>query len=137
MVVNDTEEILDTFKLLLEGEGYEVILYSYAPKEMEEVIRAQPDLVILDLMFGGEKLGWNLLEKMKLIRETASIPVILCTAATREVRDIEGHLKAQGVSLVAKPFDIDTLLNTITTLLEQRKNISDLRAPDERKRKSQ
>ncbi len=127
MVINDTEEILDTFRILLEDEGYRVTLFSFAPKEIDEVERVHPDLVILDLMFGAENLGWQLLEKLKLRRSTASIPVIICTAATHEVREIEGQLTAQGVMLVAKPFDIDTLLTAIQTLLDEKKNIRKLR----------
>jgi len=117
MVINDTEEILELFRMLLEEEGYAVTLFSYAPKELDMLERHNPDLVILDLMFGTENLGWQLLEKMKLRRSTAAIPVIICTAATREVREIEGHLKSQGVVVVAKPFDIDTLLNAVQSML--------------------
>ncbi|HUY77263.1 MAG TPA: hypothetical protein VMV29_10860 [Ktedonobacterales bacterium] len=52
---------------------------------------------------------------------TAMIPVVICTAAIREVLDIEGYLQAHGVRLVAKPFDIDVLLETVRlALLEQR-----------------
>ena len=44
LVINDTEDILEAFRLLLEGEGYEVVLYSYAPHDLEEVRRVRPDL---------------------------------------------------------------------------------------------
>jgi len=57
MVVNDTQEILDLFRLILEEEGYEVVQYSYAIQDMLEVERVQPDLMIIDLIFGREKVG--------------------------------------------------------------------------------
>jgi DNA-binding response OmpR family regulator len=123
MVINDTEEILESFRDLLEGEGYEVFLYAFAPKELEEVRRVQPELVILDLIFGQEKTGFQLLQKLKMHRDTATIPVVLCTAAIREVRDIEGYLKAQNVGLVPKPFDIDMLLDTVKQALVSSHNI--------------
>jgi DNA-binding response OmpR family regulator len=113
LVVNDTAEILEAFEALLTGEGYEVSLFSYAPHDLLEVRRVAPDLVILDLIFGSEKLGWQLLDKMRMTRETAAIPVIVCTAAVNEVRQNEGHLKAMGVTVVLKPFDIDMMLRVV------------------------
>jgi len=50
-------------------------------------------------------------------RSTAGIPVILCTAATREVREIDGYLVAHDIQVVAKPFDIDDLLNAVRQAL--------------------
>lgn len=113
LVVNDTQEILDLFREILEDEGYRVSLYSYAFRDLAEIEAQNPDLIILDFMIGGEDYGWQLLQKMKMNRATASIPVIVCTAAVSLVRDLEGHLKAKRVGLVVKPFDIDDLLREI------------------------
>ncbi len=118
LVVNDTQEILQMFRDLLEDAGYEVALLSYAPTEMAEVQRINPDLIILDLIFGSEQLGMQLLDKLKMKRETAAIPVIICSAAIILLRDIEGYLKAHGVAIVPKPFDIDVLLETVKQSLE-------------------
>lgn len=118
LVINDTEEILQIFWDILTPEGYDVVLYSYAINDMDEVQRLKPDLVILDLIFGQEKTGWQMLQKMKMTRATATIPVIVCTAATKEVREIQGYLQAKGVSLVPKPFDIDDLLAAIKRAFE-------------------
>ena len=118
LVVNDTEEILQIFLDILAPEGYDVVLYSYAINDMDEVQRIKPDLVILDLIFGQEKTGWQMLQKMRMTRATATIPVIVCTAATKEVREIQGYLQAKGVSLVPKPFDIDDLLAAVKRAFE-------------------
>ena len=118
LVVNDTQEILELFRDLLEDAGYEVALLSYAPQEIAEIQRINPDLIILDLIFGSEQLGMQLLDKLKLKRETATIPVIICSAATTALRDIEGYLKAHNVVIVPKPFDIDLLLATIEKSLK-------------------
>jgi DNA-binding response OmpR family regulator len=50
-------------------------------------------------------------------RSTAGIPVIVCTAATREVREIEGYLTAHDIQVVPKPFDIDDLLSAVKRAL--------------------
>lgn len=113
MVINDTPEILDLFRELLEPEGYEVILYSYAPFELAEIERLQPDLIVLDFIIGQANAGWQLLQMLKMQRATSSIPVVICTAQTHFVRQIEGYLATHDIRVVPKPFDIDELLTTI------------------------
>jgi DNA-binding response OmpR family regulator len=114
LVFNDNQDILDLFREVLEGEGgYEVILSSFMPGDLAEIIRIRPDLVILDFIFGSENLGWQLLQKMRMRHETAHIPVIICTAATRAVQEITGQLAAHGAVVVPKPFDIGELLDAV------------------------
>jgi DNA-binding response OmpR family regulator len=118
MVVNDTQEILDLFRLMLEEEGHRVVPYSYAIQDMLEVERVQPDLMIIDLIFGREKVGWQMLQKLKMHRATASIPVIICTAATKEVYDMEGYLRSKAVTVVLKPFEVDDMLSAVKQAFE-------------------
>ena len=114
LVVNDTEEILELFRDILEEMGHRVTATSYAPDELEKIIRQEPDLVILDLVIGGEKVGWQLAQKMRMARETESIPIVICTAATEHVREQEGWLAAQAIKVVLKPFTIDDLETAVT-----------------------
>lgn len=117
LVVNDTQEILDLFREILEDEGYRVSLSAFAIKDLDTVIELEPDLVILDFLMGGEEAGWQLLQKMKMDRRTARIPVVVCTGALGLVRDLEGHLRAKNVGIVVKPFDIDDLIAEIDRTL--------------------
>ena len=117
LVINDTQEILEAFRDILEDEGYEALLYSFAVTNIADIEQLKPDLIILDYIFGTEKLGWQTLQLLKMHRSTAGIPVILCTAATREVREIDGYLVAHDIQVVAKPFDIDDLLNAVRQAL--------------------
>ncbi len=120
MVVDDTQEILDLFEDLLTDEGYEVVLYSFNIQDMAEVERARPDLLILDLVIGGEETGWQMLQKLRMRRSTAHIPVIVCTAAAKAVQEMEGFLKTKNVGLMLKPFDIDELLAAVKAALRPR-----------------
>ena len=126
MVINDTQEILDMFRAILEDDGYEVILYSFAILDMTEYERVKPDLIILDLVFGSEKSGWQMLQKLKMNRSTATIPIILCTAATNAVREMEGYLLSKGVGVLLKPFDIDDLAAAVKLALKSRHNVASL-----------
>lgn len=117
LVVNDSQEILDLFREILEEEGYRVSLSTFAFRDLEEIIRLQPDLIILDFMIGGEDYGWQLLQKVRMSRATAAIPIVVCTAAVQLVRHLEGHLKEKRVGIVLKPFDIDDLLREVDVAL--------------------
>ena len=118
MVINDTQEILELFREILTDEGYDVYLYSYGIQDLSEVEKINPDLIILDHIIGGEGVGWQMLQKLKMRRSTASIPVIVCTAAVKAVQEMEGYMRAKNVGLVLKPFDIDDLLLAVKTALK-------------------
>jgi DNA-binding response OmpR family regulator len=136
LVVNDTQEILELFRMILEGEGgYEVILSGFPMQEIEDVEQIKPDLIILDLVFGSEKTGMQMLQMLKMKRSTQSIPVIICTAALDLVREQEGYLNSQGVHLIYKPFDIDHLMTSVKRLLESHEHVSS--AVSEQKRKKE
>ena len=118
LVVDDTEEILRLFRDIVEGMGHRMTAWSYSPDDRAEVIRLSPDLVIADVTFGQEKLGWQLVEKMRMSPETEKIPIVICTAATADVREQEGWLTAQAIKVVLKPFTLAGLEAAITEALE-------------------
>ena len=123
MVINDNQEILTLFEEILTEEGYSVSLYSFAMHDLAEVEQIKPDLIILDHIMGGEAVGWQMLQKLKMRRSTANIPVVVCTAAVKAVQEMEGYLKAKGVGLVLKPFDIEDLLEAVALALATRNAI--------------
>ena len=118
LVVNDTEEILELFRDIVEGMGHQMVAMSFAPDDLAAVTEAGPDLAILDLMVGGEGLGWQLVQKMRMSPDTEKIPVIVCSAALKTVREQEGWLTANGVKVVLKPFSVTDLELAITKALE-------------------
>ncbi len=122
LVVNDTQEILELFQIILESEGYEAVLSSFPFKHTGEIEKIKPDLIILDFLFGDKQLGWQMLQILKMQESTASIPIIACTAALQEIREQEGYLNSQGVHVVYKPFDMDQLLTAIRQALASQKN---------------
>ncbi len=110
LVVNDTQEILDLFCIILDEAGYRVTAIGFAIEDLRRITDVAPDLVILDLVFDREYVGWQTLQKMKMTRETAAIPVIVCTAEVRKAQEIQGYLAEKKVGLLLKPFNIDELL---------------------------
>jgi CheY-like chemotaxis protein len=122
LVVNDTQEILELFEQILRGEGgYDVDLCSYAPEMLTHVKEYKPDLIISDHVFGEERIGWQFIQRLHMDRDTANIPVIVCTGAVKEVREMEGYLTQKGVGLLFKPFDVDELLALVGSKLSESK----------------
>ena len=128
LVVNDTQEILDLFEAILEDEmGFETTLLSYAPDELTRIVDAEPDLVIVDFVMGGRELeGWQLLQKLRMRRETEAIPVIACTGATQFVRESEGWLTEQKVGILLKPFTVRQLEQAVRRALD----LGDFQSPE-------
>ena len=123
LVINDSVEILDLLRDVLEEEGYRVSL-ALSVLDLAEIRRIAPDLIVLDFAFGSEHLGLELLQKLRLDRVTAPIPVVVCSAALEAIRQMEGHLLGKGTGLVLKPFDVDELLAEIDhawSLLDDRR----------------
>jgi CheY-like chemotaxis protein len=107
--------------LLAAGEGYDVVSQPNWAQSYEFVKEVAPDLVILDLMMGREQTGWAVLDLMRQDPATAEIPIILCSAAAPALSKCHEKLTASGpVETVAKPFDVEHLLEVIARLLETR-----------------
>lgn len=134
LVVNDTQEILELFRMLLEEEeGYDVVLSGFPIQQVKEIEHIKPDLIILDLVLGDEKTGMQMLQMLKMQRSTAAIPILVCTAALQMVREQEGYLVSQGVHVVYKPFEIDDLLANVKQLLGSQEHVSSV-IKEERKK---
>lgn len=118
LVVNDTQEILELFDDILGEMGLEVVSQTYAPRELERIREVQPDLVILDLVFGErEVLGWQLLQKLRMDRQLQNLPVVVCTAALKMVEELQGYLTEQSVTVVLKPFNVSQLEEAVLRAL--------------------
>lgn len=116
LVIEDAPEVLDLLREVLESEGF-AVTGSATPVGIEEVIRHAPDLIVLDVLFGQEERGIELLRRLRAEAATAAIPVVLCSGATEPIRRIEGSLLEGATGLVLKPFDVDVLLEEIARVL--------------------
>jgi CheY-like chemotaxis protein len=124
-VIDDDAVFVELMRDLLgAAEGYEVLATSHWLRAFEFISEVQPDLVILDLMLGREQNGWGVLELLRQSPLTATIPVVLCSAAMPALEQCvlalnglnrNGHGRLVAVS---KPFDVDHLLGVIATLLD-------------------
>lgn len=124
MVINDTADILELFEQVLTDAGYEVVLHSIQIHNLEPVEAVMPDLVIVDQLFGDEKAGWQLIQMMRMSTITENIPIVVCSAALKQLQELEGHLKNMQIEVVVKPFRIHDLLRAVERALNPNSQVT-------------
>ena len=121
-VINDDTAFLDLMRdLLEEEEHYEVLICKEWDHAYEFVKREQPDLVIQDIRIGGEEHGWTILNLLTLDPATRPIPLIVCSAAIQSLHSHQELLTKFGIHALAKPFDLQTLLDAVETMIGKRR----------------
>lgn len=112
-IVEDEESSANLAKIILEQEGYRVLIASTGQEAIDSLKEFQelPNLILLDILL--PKI--NGIEVCKWIRNQQrfkNIPVIIFTALVQEEDRIEG-LNAGANEYITKPFSIDKLLDII------------------------
>lgn len=113
LVIDDDEAVLQVYQDLLEDEGYRLSLLAYPPSDTDDVRRTQPDLILLDLLFGAEDAGSPFLLRLKEDETTTSIPVLVATADQRLAEQRRPLFDAWHCGVILKPFDIDDLSTAV------------------------
>ena len=113
LVADDEKEIRDILKLLLEGEGYVVMLASDG-KEAVEAVDDEIDLYILDVNM-PRLTGF--MAAMELRKKTDA-PIIFLTAYSGEMEKVMGF-SAGADDYVVKPFSNMELLMRVKAILRR------------------
>jgi DNA-binding response OmpR family regulator len=114
LAVDDDKDILEVLQFILEDSGYEVDTLSNGKYLFEEIKAHTPDLILLDILLGNLD-GRELCKDVKSRLETHDIPVILISAS-HNIANTMNQIGAPD-AFIAKPFDINYLLDTIKTQL--------------------
>jgi DNA-binding NarL/FixJ family response regulator len=116
-VFNSDREYIDLIAGVLRGAGYEALPGHAGPGAHAAIRAARPCAVVLDVEVWDGKQAWALLEKLLFDPATASIPVVLCTAAAQSVESYQPTLARRGVRTLPKPFTRDELLAALQAAL--------------------
>ncbi len=114
LVIEDNHAILDVITLILQSEAYKVNGLSKSANFMDHIDDFNPDLLILDIMLPDAD-GRVLLQELRLNERTRHIPVLMISA--RYTKENLQNVEFKPDAFVAKPFDIDDLLDRIEGLL--------------------
>lgn len=112
LLVEDDHTIRDLLQDQLEEDGYDVVPASNGKQALDYLIldaSPPPDLIILDLMT-PLVTGWQVLEHLRSDPALARVPVIVVTATS-------ANRPAAGVTVLRKPFRLETLFATMASCL--------------------
>ena len=113
LMIEDDEDIREGVRILLEGEGYEV-LEAKNGREGLQLLAEGPDLVILDIMMPG----MSGLKTCEEIRKISYVPVLFLTAKAQESDKLIGFM-AGGDDYLPKPFSYSELLGRVKALIRR------------------
>ena len=113
LVVEDEPAIALVLRLVLEDEGFAVVLAATGLAAWAELTARRPDLVISDLMLPGLS-GTALIQRMQADPDLAAVPVLLMSAAA----DPGLPDAAQYVGFLRKPFAVAALLQLVRQALD-------------------
>jgi len=116
LVVEDDRATCELFRLLLEGEGYQVATCSDGPQSYPQASELRPDVVVLDLVMPAVS-GREVMTLLKEDPRTKHIPILICSAAMGELERLPPSVLQQGVDVLPKPFELDDLLSKINRLV--------------------
>ena len=116
LVVDDEESLCEILKFNLEREGYEV-LTALSAEEALTLDLDKLDHIILDVMM-GELSGFSMAKILRKRRDTATLPIIFCTARDTEADKIEG-LDIGADDYIAKPFSVAEVMARVRSVLRR------------------
>jgi adenylate cyclase len=119
VVVDDEPSVGEAVRDLLVPEGYEVEAPSDPQAALPELLRAAPDLVILDVNMPGMS-GWEFCSLLRRQSVTRTVPVLFLTGR-QEVRDRITAMQVGGSDYLSKPFSADDLREKVRLLLKPRR----------------
>jgi CheY-like chemotaxis protein len=114
LVVDDEVVIAEAVAAVLQDEGYAVLTAANGKDGLARAAEIKPDLVLVDMMMpvmDGEEMSRRLRENP----DTRDIPIVVMSAVHRSLRE----LPFDHAAFLPKPFDLDTLLETIAKALQR------------------
>jgi DNA-binding response OmpR family regulator len=115
LVVDDNEDVVHITASFLTAKGYVVDTAVDGERALAQIAAQPPDCVLLDIMMPNMS-GIEVLNRLKERPETASIPVILVTAKSRDEDVLSGY-KEGADYYITKPFSAQQLIYGVRLVL--------------------
>jgi DNA-binding response OmpR family regulator len=113
LVVEDNATIGGLLVALLREEGYRALRAWDGREAMKMARDRRPDLIVLDLSLPYRD-GLEVLHELKANEDTAQAPIVIVSGAALQLTPEDRELVTETV---AKPFDIDRLMNVFRRAL--------------------
>lgn len=122
MLVDDNQDLLEFLREALSGEFTEILTATGGKKVMAMLAEGHvPDIIVSDINM-PEGDGYTLCKTLKNSERYSHIPVVLLTARGEEESQSDSYrIGAEGY--MAKPFEVDTLLELLRSILRRKAEI--------------
>ncbi len=119
LIVEDDHKILISLRFLLSNAGYEVITASDGVLGWAALEDLKPELAVFDIMLPGLD-GYELCRRVRAAPMLEGVKVLILSARGLDAEVARG-LQLGADAYLRKPFGTRELLETIKSLLEERK----------------
>ena len=114
MVVDDEPDTVDLIRLVLETEGFEVIV-AYSGRDcLSRLDKEKPDAILLDIMM-PEMDGWEVFKKIKESHD--DLPVAMLTIRNQDIDKMLGLHVLKAEDYITKPFGRKDLIERVKKLV--------------------
>lgn len=118
LVLDNDEGVLDVMQEALNYEGFHVKIIEDTDNIFSVIDSFSPNLVILDYILSGIN-GGEICHQIKANPKTTDLPVIIMSAYPRVIKSL-GYYGCDD--FIAKPFDLDDIINRIKKLINRGMN---------------
>ena len=118
LIVEDDEKLRNELEIFLKNNGYETQTLKEFKNTIENILKIEPDLLLLDINL-PEADGQHI---CKEIRKKSNMPIIIITSRDNEIDELLS-INYGADHYVTKPFNIRILLAKIESLLRRTKEI--------------
>ncbi|HZZ98769.1 MAG TPA: response regulator [Candidatus Saccharimonadia bacterium] len=110
ILVEDDYSLAEGLQLILQDEGYEVLVLSDGDEVEKQLAIHKPDLMIIDYRLPGRD-GASITRAIRQQKNTARLPIIITSAGQRNFEMLAKQ--AGAMAFLGKPFEIDELLSLV------------------------
>lgn len=124
-IVEDDDNIRELEAYAMKSNGYDTECFASSKEFYKAIIKAVPDLILLDIMLPGDD-GLTILSKLRDDPVTENIPVIIISAKTTELDRVKG-LDLGADDYLCKPFGVMELVSRVKARLRGKNQSNEYR----------
>ena len=122
-LIDDDEDLLRSFQVILEGKDYHVITSRDTGDGLDKLRNEKPDLLVLDVMMRTEFEGYEFLQKLKRDPDYRNLPVILLTGMRDHIgNDLISAVEDESVFPKVKYQDKPVYSHVLVEMIEEMLN---------------
>ncbi len=116
LIVEDDEKLRNEMEIFLNNNGYKACVLEKFDNTIDDILKINPDLVLLDITLPKTDGEYILRE----VRKISNVPIIMVTSRDNEIDELLS-INYGADNYITKPFNIQLLLAKIGAILRRSK----------------